>query len=60
MSGTLLTIGGVVSGFGGAKAFGSEKLFGGVLNNFKALQAESNTYQLGLNYGKEGPAGSSL
>jgi hypothetical protein len=54
LSGTLLSIGGVGGGVGGAKAFGAEKLFGGVLNNFKGLQAQSNTYKWGLNYGREG------
>jgi hypothetical protein len=37
----------------GAGADGSSNLFTKVANNFKALQAESNLYRLGLNYSKE-------
>jgi RHS repeat-associated protein len=54
LSGKLLTIGGMLGSFGGAKTLEVERVFEGVLNNFKALQAESNVFQLGLDFGKEG------
>jgi len=51
-SGTLIGIGGLIGNVGGSGLFGVDMVFGAVKNNFNTLQRQSDTYRLGLNYGK--------